>query len=704
MRPAAPTVTTEGGFSGKRIPLSVDQDNLGHLMDVLTNQYSDPVMTILREYSTNAYDSHVAGGVQAPIEVQLPTPMAPWLIIRDHGIGLSPDDIEHVFSKYAASTKRNDNTQSGYLGLGCKSALSYASQFTFTAVRDGVKSVVAGSRTADRSAVLDLRDPVACDEPNGVEVTISADPGDPFEDRARHLFSFWPRGSVLLNGHIPDRVDERYDGVWINDHICLLSANGPSGRDETHRKAWVVMGNVAYPTQTDSAPPRFRSTFEPTTGSLPPGVVVWMDMDDTDNRIDFTPNREMLSYTARTNEVLDRIRAEIEQSVGAAAQRDVDAVDGHGEALRVAESWRRRAWYVCRDLPLTYRGERIPDLEKIHPGESVFELNNRSSQQFFSAGSLAGHTYQSLAAESMFVSGFRKSRLHTTDRERIRRWVRQHHPNCKHVYLAAERPGRAMHQTVTWRSRPRPSWQSHQPAFVSETRWLDGLTHVDWSEIAAISVSSPKPTASRSSATDAWSVVTDASTRPQSVSTLPDGPKTLISPTQDHLWNVLGPLKLVLADYTIVMLAKNRWNKFCREHDDTVSIDRAMWLSVTDIHRRLTRADKTKIACDNRARLAHLETSRIDDPGMIRIVADLQRPYSDQQLCNRWVAWTQISTRIMMSLSGEDSWPSNHRLKSEADLDHLNQYPLLNAYQPRDHPDHIYEYINALYHWRNCGV
>jgi hypothetical protein len=68
------TLTADG-----RKRMSFDENSLSHLMSILTDLYSDPALAVIREYSTNALDSHVEAGNTDPIEVILPSMLNPSL-------------------------------------------------------------------------------------------------------------------------------------------------------------------------------------------------------------------------------------------------------------------------------------------------------------------------------------------------------------------------------------------------------------------------------------------------------------------------------------------------------------------------------------------------------------------------------------------------------------------------------------------------
>src|SRR5690349_20945960 len=100
-------------------------DSIVHLMGLLTTLYADPELAIIREYSTNALDSHRQAGVGLPIEIVLPSQFERTFIVRDFGLGMSEEELTDNYSEYGFSSKRETNEATGMLGVGGKSALAY---------------------------------------------------------------------------------------------------------------------------------------------------------------------------------------------------------------------------------------------------------------------------------------------------------------------------------------------------------------------------------------------------------------------------------------------------------------------------------------------------------------------------------------------------------------------------------------------------
>ena len=117
----------------------------GHAFKVLSdNIYSRKVDAVLRELGCNARDSHIdAGKEKEPFWVVMPNPNQPNLIIRDFGTGLSNDQVMGLYVTYFKSTKthRTNDAVTGFLGLGSKSPLSIADNFTVDSFFNGVRSL-----------------------------------------------------------------------------------------------------------------------------------------------------------------------------------------------------------------------------------------------------------------------------------------------------------------------------------------------------------------------------------------------------------------------------------------------------------------------------------------------------------------------------------------------------------------------------------
>lgn len=283
------------------IAMSMRAEDFPHIAALLTNLYSDPVAAVIREYSTNAWDSHVTAGIDRPIEVTLPTAERLEFVVQDFGLGLSVDDLRDVYSMYGRSLKRDTNTVAGQLGLGCKSGLTYAEAFTITAVKGGVRTVAMSTKDEHGVGVIKILDTAGTDEPNGVRITIPVDRWDTgvFERTAHNLFQFWEPGTVLVNGEAPEVPEWRSTALMLDADTWLVR------KDAGLHRSHVIMGNVAYPVP-DVEVGRDSHRF-----------VARLNIGD----VDFVPSREAVHHTRHTDETL----ADLSEYVRTTYKRAIDS-------------------------------------------------------------------------------------------------------------------------------------------------------------------------------------------------------------------------------------------------------------------------------------------------------------------------------------------------------------------------------------------
>jgi hypothetical protein len=375
-----------------RIRMQIDSESTAFLMSILTDLYSDPELAVIREYSTNAFDSHRAAGNTDPIEVELPSSLRPLFVVRDRGVGLSVSDIVENFSKYGWSSKRDTDAEVGMLGLGCKSGLTYTSQFTLIATKDGVRATVLVTREVDGAGAVQIIDTASTDDPNGVEIRIPVHYVPEFNRKAVEFYSFWERGSVLVNGEQPAHLFDNEDALLLDPDVALV----PHLLDEDY----IVMGNVAYPTG--------RKMVRGGRWS----VVAWVPI----GAVDFTPSREALQMTKRTKDALETVEEFVFSRMVAKAQEDIDASPDHWEALKRTHRWREvvysyRAW--------TYQGEPVPVMPIPMPHSSL-----KWRGPALSTASTRPGTFDFSSIESgVFLVGHSGVSLSRPDKERLVKYL-----------------------------------------------------------------------------------------------------------------------------------------------------------------------------------------------------------------------------------------------------------------------------------------
>lgn len=237
MQTTTATVQTSGNITAGSTAFSFDEESFGTLMSLLSNMYSNKNEAVLREYSANAYDSHIAAGQSRPVEITLPTALQPTLLVQDFGLGLSKEDVERVYIRYGKSTKRSTNEQIGGFGIGCKAAFTLGHQFVVTAVKDGVKVVYLFALNEENVGSATLIKEESTTEPNGVLVSMAVEDVESMRREAATFFSKWETGTVLVDGEEPDTIFER--AIKVTDDAYIVP--------DFDGSVFLRMGQIAYP-------------------------------------------------------------------------------------------------------------------------------------------------------------------------------------------------------------------------------------------------------------------------------------------------------------------------------------------------------------------------------------------------------------------------------------------------------------------------
>ena len=335
--------TLADSLGGEVIEAAFDPDSMKHIMGLLTDLYSDKEKAAVREYSTNAWDAHMEAGVTRPIEVTTPTLMAPYLRIRDFGTGMDANDMRNLFKFYGKSTKRQNATANGSMGIGRWSGLSLANTFTLSSVKDGRKIQVSVSRVSSGGVDITIVSDEPSTEANGTEVTIPVPRHHNFLRTAQNFFSLWEKGTVLLNGTEPSK---RHELTKVSDRIYYGEANSPY----SNIVDYVFMGNVAYPLREplDVLRPNRRS------------LVMFVTMGGSDEVV-FSPSRESLIYDDLTNATLEGLKKEYNDNLQKTLQSTVDGCADKSDALKTALKFKED--YGNLPFTLNFKGDDLPDVQ-----------------------------------------------------------------------------------------------------------------------------------------------------------------------------------------------------------------------------------------------------------------------------------------------------------------------------------------------------
>jgi Histidine kinase-, DNA gyrase B-, and HSP90-like ATPase len=225
----------------------------GMIFNILRSKmYSNPILAICREITSNARDAHrEVGKPDEPIHIHLPVSLEPEYRVKDFGPGISPDRMVNIFIAYTASTKRDDNTQTGGFGLGAKTPFSYSDTFLVTTVHEGTKYSYACVIDDTQVGKLLLLNKAVSKEPNSTEVAIQVKPQDFsfFNQWTEQACRHWKVKPIIEGGTIDWQtmtpIIEGKGWIIVDDP----SSNGSWSRNQG---AKLVIDGIEYPLELDA--------------------------------------------------------------------------------------------------------------------------------------------------------------------------------------------------------------------------------------------------------------------------------------------------------------------------------------------------------------------------------------------------------------------------------------------------------------------
>ena len=278
--------------------MGIDKSDEGILQMILSEGlYSDPIGSLVREYTSNALDANREVQNDEPILVSLKMDDNKkwWFKVQDFGVGISPERVKNIVTKYGASTKRGDDTQLGFFGLGMKSGLAYGDSVNIETIYDGIKYMYIMYK-GERNTKFDLINSFETEEGNGTTISIALKESErrwSWDSKTNEVLEFIKKIKEQLAYFegvyfdVPE-IDNEFEIIstelWKhsslvdsnNMHICLDNVYYPID--------WEKLGvkTIAFPVALN---------FKVTDGLIP------------------TPNREQLRMTPTMKELIkDRIK------------------------------------------------------------------------------------------------------------------------------------------------------------------------------------------------------------------------------------------------------------------------------------------------------------------------------------------------------------------------------------------------------------
>jgi hypothetical protein len=240
------TVPQNVQVSSPNQPKAFKVGKIGPLVDLLADKnYTFKERAVIREYACNALDSQRTAGNTSKIKIHLPTLDEPWFSCKDQGIGLSQYDIENTYSGISISTKANDPTQIGNMGIGTLAAYCQGDTFTVKSWYNGTLKTYSCFRDANKEPQVILLTEGDTEEPNGLEVIVSVNVNEwnkiqKYKDEAFNVFRWW-------NEDVLPEINDEAVLARCKDFRKSFTIKGKDyGISSNMSDLYAVMANVAY--------------------------------------------------------------------------------------------------------------------------------------------------------------------------------------------------------------------------------------------------------------------------------------------------------------------------------------------------------------------------------------------------------------------------------------------------------------------------
>jgi len=306
------TQTTE--TTTDRIKMRLSENATSMVFQIFTkNIYSNPIGTVVREITSNCFDSHIEAGVNAPVLIKKSIDKETGTIhisFIDYGVGMSPDRIKNIYGVYFESTKRVDNQQIGGFGIGGKTPLAYKrstghgegeydNSFYVITIFDKVKysyCIYEGAETPEISLIHS--EPTT--EHNGTEIRVPVlekDINTFTKEMVRQLYYF---ENIIFEGFDDEY---RYGETLMNEYQIIRGKTFFYRGTEYSEMMHVCLGRVAYPID--------YNVLGLNSGDYRLPLALRLEVGD----ISVTASRETIDYSEKTIKIIKKKLAEAMKEV-----------------------------------------------------------------------------------------------------------------------------------------------------------------------------------------------------------------------------------------------------------------------------------------------------------------------------------------------------------------------------------------------------
>ena len=339
---------------------TIDAEDMRYVASLLRNNYSNPILAVVREISANALDANAEANASRKIEITLPSNLNPRFIVRDFGNGLSKEEVFGLYSKYGKSTKRSSNNYIGAFGIGKFAPLSYGDNFTCVSHHNGTKSVYnIFVNEDDDTKIVEIGKGVPTDEPSGLslEVAVADSDVDTFRSVVKDFFRFFNKEELPKFIGVGDDEEflEPYNVIMEgSDWFIIEQKQHGYNYHRHHHESHALMGRVSYPLKSDAINISAHLTEDQKEKGYANQLLSLIQQDNLYIRFDIGQlklhhSREAIEYNKTTQKEIVSVLLRVREEVGEIAKEKL----GNAEDI-----WDAKVKYaqVVNSLPYNLRG------------------------------------------------------------------------------------------------------------------------------------------------------------------------------------------------------------------------------------------------------------------------------------------------------------------------------------------------------------
>lgn len=255
--------------------------------------YQDKHGAIIRELSANAIDAHMSNGnSNVPFEIIMPTEMLPRLVIKDHGCGMTKDEMIRYIGSIMESSKENSDDSIGAYGLGAKTPFSLVPEYMVTSIKNNIKTTMMLVRDRAGQPQYSIVSESKTEEPSGTQVIIEVDANsvDIWYSAIIRQLSALEVKPIVHNYDFEWPELQKYDGFSAVSHNQLTE------------RSYINMGGILYP---------IAHTYENNIFNNKNSIIYNVNIGD----VDVPPDRERLEYTTKTKNKLALIFEQVKLKI-----------------------------------------------------------------------------------------------------------------------------------------------------------------------------------------------------------------------------------------------------------------------------------------------------------------------------------------------------------------------------------------------------